>query len=47
MTIYNTKFRKRDLLAGALFAIWFYAFIWLAFAVIEPLEQTIIEARQK
>ena len=47
MIVYNVKFRKRDLLAGALTAIWFYAFIWMALVMVEHLEQTIIEMRQK
>ena len=46
MTIYNTKFRKRDLLAGALFTVLLFPLAWFALAAVEPLEQMIIEARQ-
>ena len=42
----GVKFRIRDLLAGAVFAVLFYPFIWLAFAVVQPLEQMIIEAKK-
>ena len=47
MTIYSRNSRARCLLAGALVTIWFFGFLWLALAVVEPLEQTIIEMRQK
>lgn len=47
MIVYNVKFRKRDLLVGALVTICIFPFFWMALAIVDPLEQTIIEMRQK
>ena len=43
MTINGIKFRLRDLIYTALAAIWFYAFLWLALAVTDPVNQAVIE----
>ncbi len=47
MIIYGVKFHIRDLIYTVLVTTYIYGFMWMALAVTLPLEQTIIEARNK